>query len=68
MLSLAEAAVHDLKLMVLVRRWRRTATEDGVCTPQLLDVLLMQARVQILPHDGPVSACLQVKHVLRVPG
>jgi hypothetical protein len=36
--------------------------------PQLLDVLLKRARVQMLPHDGPVSAGLQVKHVLRVPG
>jgi hypothetical protein len=68
MLSLAEAAVHDLKLTVLVRRWRHTAAEDGVCTPQLLDVLLERARVQMLLHDGPASACLQVKHVLHVPG
>jgi hypothetical protein len=35
--------------------------------PQLLDVLLKRARVQMLPHDGPASAGLQVKHVLRVP-
>jgi hypothetical protein len=35
--------------------------------PQLLDMLLKRARVQMLPHDGPASACLQVKHVLRVP-
>jgi hypothetical protein len=68
MLSLAEAAVHDLKLTVLVRRWRHTTVEGGVCTPQLLDVLLKRARVQMLPHDGPASARLQVKHVLRVPG
>jgi hypothetical protein len=31
-------------------------------------VLLKRARVQMLLHDGPASACLQVKHVLRVPG
>jgi hypothetical protein len=36
--------------------------------PQLLDVLLKRARVQMLPHDGSASAGLQVKHVLRVPG
>jgi hypothetical protein len=42
--------------------------EDGVCTPQLLNVLLKRARVQMLPHDDPASAGLQVKHVLRVPG
>jgi hypothetical protein len=42
--------------------------EDGVCTPQLLDVLLKRARVQMLSHDGHASAGLQVKHVLRVPG
>jgi hypothetical protein len=41
--------------------------EDSVCTPQLLDVLLKRARVQTLPNDGPASAGLQVKHVLRVP-
>jgi hypothetical protein len=35
--------------------------------PQLLDVLLKRAQVQMLPHDGPASACMQVKHVLRVP-
>jgi hypothetical protein len=35
--------------------------------PQLLDVLLKQARVQTLPHDGPTSAGLQVEHLLRVP-
>jgi hypothetical protein len=67
MLSLAEAVVRDLKLMVLVRRWRCTAVEDGVCMPQLLDVLLKRARVQMLLYDGPASARLQVKHVLRVP-
>jgi hypothetical protein len=32
-----------------------------------LDVLLKRARVQMLPHDGPVGAGLQVKHVLHVP-
>jgi hypothetical protein len=58
MLSLAEAAVRDLKLMVLVRWWMRTTAEDGVCMPQLLDVLLKRARVQMLPHDGPASACM----------
>jgi hypothetical protein len=31
-------------------------------------VLLKRARVQTLPHDGPASAGLQVKHVLHVPG
>jgi hypothetical protein len=36
--------------------------------PQLLDMLLKQARVHTLPNDGPASAGLQVKHVLRVPG
>jgi hypothetical protein len=36
--------------------------------PQLLNMLLKRARVQMLLHDGPVSACLQVKHVLHVPG
>jgi hypothetical protein len=41
--------------------------EDGVCTPQLLNVLLKRARVQMLSHDGPVGAGLQVKQVLRVP-
>jgi hypothetical protein len=45
MLSLAEAVVRDLKLTVLVQRWRRTAVEDGVCVPQLLDLLLKRARV-----------------------
>jgi hypothetical protein len=35
--------------------------------PQLLDVLLKPARVQMLPRDGPASAGLPVKHVLRVP-
>jgi hypothetical protein len=42
--------------------------EDGVCTPQLLDMLLKRARVQMLLDDGPGSAGLQVKHVLRVTG
>jgi hypothetical protein len=41
--------------------------EDGVCMPQLLDVLLKRARVQTLPNDGPASAGLQVKHVLCIP-
>jgi hypothetical protein len=41
--------------------------EDGICTPQLLDVLLKRARVQMLPHDGPAGAGLQVKQVLRIP-
>jgi hypothetical protein len=36
--------------------------------PELLDVLLKRARVQMLSHDDPTSAGLQVKHVLRVPG
>jgi hypothetical protein len=36
--------------------------------PQLLDVLLKQARVQTLLDDGPGSASMQVKHVLHVPG
>jgi hypothetical protein len=31
-------------------------------------MLLKRARVQMLPHDGPASVGLQVKHVLRVPG
>jgi hypothetical protein len=31
-------------------------------------VLLKRARVQTLPNDGPASAGLQVKHVMRVPG
>jgi hypothetical protein len=31
-------------------------------------VLLKRAQVQMLPHDRPASAGLQVKHVLRVPG
>jgi hypothetical protein len=35
--------------------------------PQLLDVLLKRAQVQTLLDDGPGSAGLQVKHVLRVP-
>jgi hypothetical protein len=30
-------------------------------------MLLKRARVQMLPHDGPASAGLQIKHVLRVP-
>jgi hypothetical protein len=42
--------------------------EDGVCTPQLLDVLLKRARVQTLLDDGPGSAGLQVKQVLCIPG
>jgi hypothetical protein len=42
--------------------------EDGICTPQLLDVLLKRAQVQTLSNDGPASAGLQVKHVLHVPG
>jgi hypothetical protein len=67
MLSLTEAAVRDLKLTVLVLGWRRTATKDGVCTPQLLDVLLKRARVQMLSHDGPAGAGLQIKQVLRIP-
>jgi hypothetical protein len=41
--------------------------EDGVYTPQLLDVLLKRARVQMLSHDGSASVGLQVKHVMRVP-
>jgi hypothetical protein len=45
-----------------------TAVEDGVYTPQLLDVLLKRARVQTLLDDGPGSADLQVKHELHVPG
>jgi hypothetical protein len=40
--------------------------EDDVCTPQLLDVLLKRAQMQMLLDDGPDSARLQVKHVLRV--
>jgi hypothetical protein len=36
--------------------------------PQLLDVLLKRAQVQMLLDDGPDSASLQVKHVLRVLG
>jgi hypothetical protein len=36
--------------------------------PQLLDVLLKRARVQMLSHDDPASVGLQVKYVLRVPG
>jgi hypothetical protein len=35
--------------------------------PQLLDVLLKRARVQMLPHDGPASVGLQVENVLCVP-
>jgi hypothetical protein len=35
---------------------------------RLLDVLLKRARVQMLPHDGPASVGLHVKHVPRVPG
>jgi hypothetical protein len=35
---------------------------------QLLNVLLKRAQVQMLPHDGPANAGLQVKHVLRIPG
>jgi hypothetical protein len=42
--------------------------EDGICTPQLLDVLLKRARVQTLPNDDPASAGLQVKQVLHVTG
>jgi hypothetical protein len=42
--------------------------KDGVCTPQLLEVLLKRAQVQMLLHDGPASASLQVKHVLCIPG
>jgi hypothetical protein len=42
--------------------------EDDIFTPQLLDVLLKRARVQTLLDDGPDSADLQVKHVLRVSG
>jgi hypothetical protein len=41
--------------------------EDDVCTPQLLDVLLKRARVQMLSHDGSTGAGLQVKQVLRIP-
>jgi hypothetical protein len=41
--------------------------EDGVCTPQLLDLLLKRAHVQTLLDDGPSSDGLQIKHVLRVP-
>jgi hypothetical protein len=58
MLSLAKAVVRDLKLSVLVRRWRRTIAEDGIYTTQLLDVLHKRARVQMLPHDDPASAGL----------
>jgi hypothetical protein len=29
--------------------------------------MLKRARVQMMPHDGPVGAGLQVKQVLRVP-
>jgi hypothetical protein len=36
--------------------------------PHFLDVLLKRARVQMLPHDSPASAGLQVKLVLRIPG
>jgi hypothetical protein len=42
--------------------------EDGVCMPQLLDVLLKRAQMQMLLDDGPSSARLHVKHVLHVPG
>jgi hypothetical protein len=38
-LSLTEVVVRDLKLTVLVLRWRCTTTEDGIWTPQLHDVL-----------------------------
>jgi hypothetical protein len=34
--------------------------------PQLLDVLLKRAQVQMLLDDGPGSAGLQVKYVLRI--
>jgi hypothetical protein len=36
--------------------------------PQLLDMLLEQAQVQMLLDDGPSNAGLQVKHVLCVLG
>jgi hypothetical protein len=42
--------------------------EDGICMPQILNMLLKQAQVQTVLDDGPGSAGLQVKHVLRVPG
>jgi hypothetical protein len=58
MLGLAEAAIRDLKLPVLVRGWRRTTAEEGICTPQLLDVLLQRARVQMLAHGSPAGAGL----------
>jgi hypothetical protein len=35
--------------------------------PQLFDMLLKRAQVQTLLDDGPGSASLQVKHVLRPP-
>jgi hypothetical protein len=41
--------------------------EDGVCTPQLLDVLLKRARVQMLPYDGPAGAGLQIKQCCAYP-
>jgi hypothetical protein len=40
MLSLAEPAIRDLQLVVLVHWWKCTAVEDGILVPLSLDMPL----------------------------
>jgi hypothetical protein len=67
-LGLAEAAVCDLQLAVLVRRWKCTTAKDVVHMPHLLIVLLKRAQVQTMLGDGPCGVGLQVEHVLYLLG
>jgi hypothetical protein len=74
-LGLAEAAVRDLQLKVLVQRLKCPTVEDDILMPQPLyhvrhkgSLLLIRGQTHTLLDDGLAGVVLQVEQVPRILG
>jgi hypothetical protein len=72
MLSLTEAAVCDLQLVVLIRRRKCTTVEKSILLLELVRdgdvVLIVCGQTHTLLHDSPSGVILQVEQVLCILG